>query len=150
MARSARINPGSNFKSSQQIIRCPNFKATVLILKCPVPCTTQVKTHLTCVTRKQTLRFLSLSFSEFNSAEIIDYILEKSVSCQKKDRHGHASFFWHDNDKDLKVCFLWTRVILFTRGVVVVVEVVEVVLEVVDVVVLVVLAVVEVVVGLKK
>ncbi len=34
-------------------------------------------------------------FSEFNSDGIIDYILEKSVSYQKKDGHGHArpSFF---------------------------------------------------------
>ncbi len=36
---------------------------------------------------------------------------KKSVSYQKKDGHGHArpSFFWYD-DKDLKVCFLVTRV----------------------------------------
>ncbi len=54
-------------------------------------------------------------FSEFNSADIIDNILEKSVLCQKKDGRGHAchSFFWYDNDKDLNVCFLVTRVILF-------------------------------------
>ncbi len=59
----------------------------------------------TCATRKQTLRSLSLSyqkkdgrtwphpsffwydtdFSEFESADIIDYILKKYVSCQKKD-----------------------------------------------------------------
>ncbi len=59
--------------------------------------------HLTCVTRKQTLRSLSLSyqkkdgrpwprpsffwydtvFSEFDSADIIDHILEMSVSYQK-------------------------------------------------------------------
>ena len=32
-------------------------------------------------------------FSEFDSIDIIDYILEKSVSYQKKDGH--------DNDKDL-------------------------------------------------
>ncbi len=34
------------------------------------------------------------------------------MSCQKKDGRGHArpSFFWYDNDKDLKVCFLVTRV----------------------------------------
>ncbi len=39
---------------------------------------------------------------------------EKSVSYQKKDGRGHArsSFFWYDNDKDLKVCFLVMRVIL--------------------------------------
>ncbi len=38
-------------------------------------------------------------FSEFHSADIIDYILEKSASYQKKDGHGHArpSFFWYDN-----------------------------------------------------
>ncbi len=37
---------------------------------------------------------------------------EKSVSYQKKDGHDHArpSFFWYDNDKDLKVCFLVTCV----------------------------------------
>ena len=37
---------------------------------------------------------------------------EKSVSCQKKDGHSHAcpSFFWYDNDKNFKVCFLMTRV----------------------------------------
>ena len=42
----------------------------------------------------------------------IDYILEKSVSYRKKDGHGHGhpSFFWYDNDKDLKVCFLVTHV----------------------------------------
>ena len=52
------------------------------------------------------------NFSEIHSADIIDHILEKSVSCQKMDGRGHAhpSFFWHDNDKDLKVCFLVTRV----------------------------------------
>ena len=48
-------------------------------------------------------------FSEFDSVDIIDYILEKSVAFQKKDGRGHAcpSFFWYDNDKDLKVCFSW-------------------------------------------
>ncbi len=53
-------------------------------------------------------------FSEFSSADIIDYILEKSVSYQKKDGRGHAcpSFFWYDNDKDLKVYFPVTRVSL--------------------------------------
>ncbi len=37
---------------------------------------------------------------------------EKSVSYQKKDGRGHPhlSFFWYDNDKDLKVCFLVTHV----------------------------------------
>ena len=53
-------------------------------------------------------------FSEFDSADIIDYILEKSESCQKKDGRGHAcpSFFWHYTDKDLKVCFLVNRIII--------------------------------------
>ncbi len=38
---------------------------------------------------------------------------EKSVSYQKKDGRGHARpfFFWYDNDKDLKVCFIVTRLI---------------------------------------
>ncbi len=72
--------------------------------------------HMTRITRKQTLRSLprpsffwyDTFFSEFDSADIIDYILEKSVSCQKKGGRGHArlSFFWYDNDKDLNVCFL--------------------------------------------
>ncbi len=37
---------------------------------------------------------------------------KKSVSYQKKDGRGHArpSFFWYDNDKDLKVCFPVTHV----------------------------------------
>ncbi len=83
---------------------------------------------MTRATRKQTLRSLSLSypkkdgrawprlsffwydtdFSEFDSADIIDCILEKSVSYQKKDGRGHAcpSFFWYDNDKDLRSVFL--------------------------------------------
>ncbi len=42
---------------------------------------------------------------------------KKSVSYQKKDGRGHArpSFFWYDNDKDLKVCFLVTHVLLQWR-----------------------------------
>ncbi len=38
---------------------------------------------------------------------------EKSVPYQKKDGRGHVrpSFFWYDNDKDLKVYFLVTHVI---------------------------------------
>ncbi len=96
------------------------------------PLSRELCLYMTRVTRKQTLRSLSLSyqqkdgrawprpsffwydtdFSEFDSADIIDYILEKSVSYQKKDGHGHVrpSFFWYDNDKDLKVCFLVTHV----------------------------------------
>ncbi len=48
-----------------------------------------------------------------NLHQIIDYILEKSVSYQKKDGRGyaHPSFCWYDNDKDLKVCFLVTHLI---------------------------------------
>ena len=36
---------------------------------------------------------------------------EKSVSYQKKDGRDHErpSFFWYDNDEDLKVCFLVTH-----------------------------------------
>ena len=35
------------------------------------------------------------------------------MSCQKTDGRGHArpSYFWYDNDKDIKVCFLVTRII---------------------------------------
>ena len=87
------------------------------------------------VMKKQTLRSLSLSYqkkdglawrawprpsffsydtdlSEFDSRDIIDYILKKSVSCQTKDGHGHVrpSFFGYDNEKDLKDCFLVTCV----------------------------------------
>ena len=54
---------------------------------------------LTCVMRKQT-------FSEFDSADMKDYIHEMSVSFQKEDGRDQArpSFFWYDTDKDLKVC----------------------------------------------
>ncbi len=36
---------------------------------------------------------------------------KKSMSYQMKDGRGQArpSFFWYDNDKDLKVCFLVTH-----------------------------------------
>ena len=38
---------------------------------------------------------------------------KKSVPYQKKDVRGQArpTFFWYDNDKDLKVCFLMMHVI---------------------------------------
>ncbi len=64
------------------------------------------KTHL------KVFFWYDTDFSEFDSADIIDYI-EKSVSYQKKDGRSHArpSFFWYDNDKDLKVCFFMTRVV---------------------------------------
>ncbi len=84
-----------------------------------------------CVTRKQTLRSLSLSyqkkdgrawprssffwydtdFLEFESFEFIDQVgVKTKEGSQKKDRrsYAHPSFFWYDNDKDLKVCFLMT------------------------------------------
>ncbi len=46
------------------------------------------------ITRKRTLRSLSLSY-------------------QKKDERARPrpSFFWHDNEKNLQVCFLVTRII---------------------------------------
>ena len=36
------------------------------------------------------------------------------MSYHKKDGHGHArpSFFWYDNEKDLKVCFLVMHLII--------------------------------------
>ena len=54
-------------------------------------------------------------FSEFDSADIKDYILEKSVSCQNKDGCSHAPppFFCSDNDKDFKVCFPMTLCVIF-------------------------------------
>ena len=41
-----------------------------------------------------------------------DSISKKSVWYQKKDGRSHAlpSFFWYDNDEDLKVCFLVTHI----------------------------------------
>ncbi len=53
---------------------------------------------MTRVTRKQTLRSLSVSY-------------------QKKDGRAwpRPSFFWYDTDKDLKVCFLVTRVMYVRR-----------------------------------
>ena len=88
--------------------------------KCSTHCQVMCVMCVMCVTRKQTLRSLSLpyqkkngrawpcpsffwydtDFSEFDSADIIDYILEESVSCQKRD----------DNNKDLKACFLVMRI----------------------------------------
>ena len=71
--------------------------------------------HVKRVTRKQTVAILfwyDTDFSEFISSDIIDYIPEKSVSYQKKDGRSHSrpSFFWYDNDKDLKVDDgTWTR-----------------------------------------
>ena len=51
-------------------------------------------------------------FSEFDSVDIIDYILEKLVSSKKKDGHGHAHpSIWYGNDKNPTVCFLVTFVI---------------------------------------
>ncbi len=37
---------------------------------------------------------------------------KKLVSYKKMDGHSHAlpSFFWYDNDKDLKVCILVMRI----------------------------------------
>ncbi len=57
------------------------------------------------------------NFLEFESFGFIDHILLKSVSYQKKDGRGHASpsFFWYDNDKDLKVCFLGAPHICFLQ-----------------------------------
>ncbi len=42
--------------------------------------------------------FVVILKEEFDSADIIDYILEKPVSC--------PSFFRYDNDKDLYSVFL--------------------------------------------
>ncbi len=101
-------------------------------LKCLTDCVIHlcslhhVKTYLTRVMRKQALRSLSSyqkrdgrawphdsDFLEFKSFDFIDHVFLKSVSYQKKDGLGHAhpSFFWYDNDKDLKVCFLVTHII---------------------------------------
>ncbi len=46
-------------------------------------------------------------FSEFDSADIIDYILKKSVSYQKKDGRGHTrpSFFGMTTTKTLRSVF---------------------------------------------
>ncbi len=74
--------------------------APLVTLKGAMERLTMQVNHMMCVTRKHTLRSLSLSyqkkdgrawpffwydtdFLEFDSADIIDYILEKSVSCQK-------------------------------------------------------------------
>ena len=51
-------------------------------------------------TTRPSFFWYDIDFSEFDSSDIIDDILEKSVSYQKKDGRGHAhpSFFWYDND----------------------------------------------------
>ncbi len=71
--------------------------------------------------RKQTLMSLSLSYQKKDWRvwpcpsffwHVIDFsrILILKSWCHTKRRMG-ASFFWYDNDKDLKVCFLVTYVI---------------------------------------
>ncbi len=85
------------------------------------------------VMRKQTLRSLSLSyqkkdgrmwprtsffwygidFSEFDSADIIDYILEKSVSCQKKDGRGNRTDLKGLFSRD--ACHMGPRQIIMTE-----------------------------------
>ncbi len=92
---------------SLSLFSCRQF-CDIRIRKCSVPAAELQSTR---ATRKQTLRSLSLSyqkkdgrawprpsfiwydtdFSEFNSADIIDYILEKSVSCRARGR-AHPSF----------------------------------------------------------
>ncbi len=48
----------------------------------------------------QSLFWYDTDFPEFDSADNIDYILEKLVSYQEKDGRGHtrASFFWYDTN----------------------------------------------------
>ena len=72
-----------------------------------------------CVTRKQTLRY-DTDFSDFDSADIIDYNLEKSVcsretmsqvSCQKNDGRGHGmtmtkTLRWDVPEKQAKSAYL--------------------------------------------
>ncbi len=76
-----------------------------------------VEDKMTRVTRKQvfvvviprpSFFWYDTDFSEFDP-EIIDYILEKSVSYQKKDEHGHVhpSFFWMTTTKTLRSVFSW-------------------------------------------
>ncbi len=84
--------------------------------------------YMTCLTRKQTWWSLSLSYQKKDGRAHPSFGMtpafqecnlwyqqnsEKSVSSQKKDGRGHPSpsFFWYDNNKDLKVCFLVTRII---------------------------------------
>ncbi len=73
---------------------------------------TDLKAFFVVIPKGESFFWYDADFSEFDSADSIDYILEKSVSYQKKDGRGHAcpSFFWHDNNKDLKVCFLMMRI----------------------------------------
>ena len=87
-----------------------------------------VLTEMTHVMWKQTSRskcrwhtffWYDTDISEFDSADISDYICEKSVSCQKNDGNGQArpSFFWYDNDKDLlRSVFSWCAVMRVKSG----------------------------------
>ncbi len=79
-----------------------------------------------CVTRKQTLRSLSLSYQKkvrvamlilawHQLFRIWVFLLHRSYSLKvcgiPKQGWARPSFFWYDNDKDLKVCFLVTCVL---------------------------------------
>ncbi len=65
---------------------------------------TDLKVFVTVISKVHTSFFwYDTNVSEFDSADIIDYILKKSVSYQKKDGCS--------NDKDLKACFLVMRII---------------------------------------
>ncbi len=92
-----------------------------------------IRVHMTCITRKQTLRSLWLSYQKkdgrawprisffWYDTDLAGNMIYKVKRLkfwkvglnQNKDGHGHGhpSFFWHDNDKDLKVCFLLTHTI---------------------------------------
>ncbi len=62
---------------------------------------TDLKVFVIVIQKEGSFCWYDTDSSEFGSADNTDYILEKSVSYQKKD----------GRDKDLKVCFLVTRVI---------------------------------------
>ncbi len=63
--------------------------------------------HMRCVTRKQTLRSLSVSYQK---KELFWYGTD-FLEFESFDFLDHQSFFWYDNDKDLKLCFLVTDLI---------------------------------------
>ncbi len=78
--------------------------------------------NLTCATRKQTLRSLSLSYQKkdgrawprpsffWHDTNFSAESNSQKVGVVPKEGWARPSFFSYDNDKDLKVCFLVTCV----------------------------------------
>ncbi len=88
------------------------------VIKIALLISTEVEVHMMCVTRKQTLRSLSLSYQKKDGRrhrlfENIIYDVSR-VKFWKVSLIPKECFFWNDSDKDRKVCFLVTHIYLLT------------------------------------